>query len=100
MIRNVVDFAKHFVNLRLTDVDQHIGVCESLDCAQLQTQIRMRVWSEGLTAKVFFHDLTHCCQSNSIVIKFHPFAFLARLEKRKVVATMQITAVNKNAANT
>ena len=89
---------QNLVNGALANIHQHVCVGESLDGPSLVSLVRWKyIAVQWLATIVLLQDLFVGNGGDAIIIELEPPSIPIWLDKRKVVATMQITRVNEDA---
>ena len=83
-------WSKYVINLRLSDVHQHVCIREAFHGTNLIALSECRYSVKGFTAVVLLQNFTVGYWCDSIVIVFEPACFAVWFDKSKVVATMEV----------
>jgi hypothetical protein len=92
----VAEWSQDFINRRLADVDQHVGVREPLHCSDLIPLCLRHNSVEWLSAIILLQDLAvrHAC--HPVIIKLEPRGSPIWFDESEVVSTMKVTGVNED----
>ena len=96
MRRNVVfrNSGQNILTVAFTDVNQHVCIRKHFGESVLT---RYLTTCRGVTTKVVLVDFVHGSRCNAIVIEFEPLFTGVGPQKGTVMASVDVTDVNKNA---
>lgn len=93
----VLPRCENVVDRALTDVYQHVCVCESLHGTDLVPLHRRYHTVVHLTAEVFFEDLPISDGCYAVVVELEPPCLAIRLDQGEVVSAMEVARVHEHA---